>query len=152
MKKTIALWTLIFVVGIAGMAFANEDASKAEAATEATTAATAAEATAPMRTICVEDKMCEITAELSETFFLHPMQVNLLNGETHATIDLPQDGRVEIKLYDRLGREVMNLHDGDLAAGRHTFVFREHRLPIETFYLRISYESDWYSVEKRVFL
>ncbi len=149
MMKKMTIITVMILVGLSSVSFAAENA--VTAATK-TAAATVAEATVPMREINIEDTFDQCCEELSDTFFLHPMQVNLLNGETAATLDVPERANVKMVLYDRLGREVLTLHDGQLNEGRHTFVFREYRLPIETFYLRVTYQSEDEFVNQRVFL
>ncbi len=149
MLNRIIVLTLTLLVGALGVTQAEETATEALAALEVTAAL---DATVPMRTITVTNDRTPLMQELDPCFRLHPMSVNLLNGETEATVDVPKPGNVSMVLCDRLGREVMTLNDGELSAGRHVFVFREHRLPIERFYLRVTYQCENQSIERRVFL
>ena len=48
---------------------------------------------------------------------------NPFNPETRIEVAVPEASRVELVVYDVLGREVARLIDGEVAAGRHEVVF-----------------------------
>ncbi len=48
---------------------------------------------------------------------------NPFNPQTTIQVAVPEAGRVELVVYDVLGREVARLIDGEMAAGRHEVVF-----------------------------
>ena len=56
---------------------------------------------------------------LPQQLVLHPAYPNPFNPSTTLAFDLPQAGRVSLRVFDLLGREVAVLADGHLAAGRH---------------------------------
>jgi hypothetical protein len=46
---------------------------------------------------------------------------NPSNGNITAVLDLPENSMAVIRIIDVMGREIQKLHDGNLAAGQHTF-------------------------------
>src|SRR5690606_14666718 len=61
------------------------------------------------------------------SFALHPNYPNPFNPTTTISFDLPRSGEVRLAIYDLLGRRVMLLRDGPMAAGRYreSFDFSE---------------------------
>ena len=57
---------------------------------------------------------------------------------TTVTIDLPWRNHIHLRLYDVLGRERMNLHDGMLEAGRHSFPVNLGMLPEGVYFYELT--------------
>jgi len=70
----------------------------------------------------LEDVMVNVEikpAALPERFAVHPNYPNPFNPSTTLTFDLPVSGKVEVVIYDGIGRQVRVLQDGILQAGQH---------------------------------
>jgi hypothetical protein len=65
----------------------------------------------------------DASAVLPSSFALLPNFPNPFNPSTAIAVDLPKESMVSLKVYDVLGNEVESLHDGQLEAGRHWFVW-----------------------------
>jgi hypothetical protein len=61
----------------------------------------------------------DVDSELPREFALHQNFPNPFNPTTTIPFDLPENGDVEITLFDVLGRRVMTVDRGSLAAGRY---------------------------------
>lgn len=48
---------------------------------------------------------------------------NPFNTATTITYEIPREGRARLRVYDQLGREVAELADGPVSAGRHSFTW-----------------------------
>jgi flagellar hook assembly protein FlgD len=55
---------------------------------------------------------------------------------------LPEAADVRASVYDVLGRQVVVLHDGRLAAGTHRFAFDGASLPAGVYLVRVESGSD----------
>jgi hypothetical protein len=58
--------------------------------------------------------------DLPDRFTLYQNYPNPFNPETRIDFELPQGCRVELSVYNLLGRKVRVLADGDYSAGSHT--------------------------------
>ncbi|MDP6090104.1 MAG: T9SS type A sorting domain-containing protein, partial [Candidatus Marinimicrobia bacterium] len=56
---------------------------------------------------------------IPEEFALHPAYPNPFNPVTTIHYDVNQTGRVQLKVYDMMGREVAELVNGVVLAGKH---------------------------------
>ena len=64
------------------------------------------------------------TETLPESFFLHQNYPNPFNPVTSIRFDLPEEAEVSLKIFDVLGREVVQLIQGTpFAGGRHSVVW-----------------------------
>ena len=72
----------------------------------------------------------------TESFRLEAPAPNPARASTELVIHLAEAESVRLDIYDVLGREVARLHDGLLAAGRHSFVLEEHRLSAGVYLVR----------------
>ncbi|MEO1728757.1 MAG: T9SS type A sorting domain-containing protein, partial [Bacteroidota bacterium] len=61
----------------------------------------------------------EVAVGVPETFAVHPAFPNPVQGEATLRYELPEDGPVEIVVYDLLGRRVQVLLDEEQEAGRY---------------------------------
>jgi len=57
------------------------------------------------------------------TFVLHPNYPNPFNGQTKIAYELARPGRVQLTVFDLLGRTVRHLANGRESAGSHAFVW-----------------------------
>lgn len=145
-------FTAILALSLAAPVFAGPGQVTVVTASEARAAIADANLTGNETVIITPKDYCAVEAELNEAFQIQPVELNLCNGWTRAGFDLPATGSLTVVLHDRLGRVVQEIQKGELDAGRHTFVFRDHRLPIDTFYLSIRYEDGTNTVNQRLFL
>lgn len=60
---------------------------------------------------------------LPTSMILHPNFPNPFNSTTEIAFDLPRAGKVSLKVFDLLGREVAVVQDGMMAAGNHRVNF-----------------------------
>ena len=61
----------------------------------------------------------EVLVPAPETFNLIANYPNPFSDRTQVVLDLPQHQNVTLEVYDVLGRRVMLVYEGTLAAGRH---------------------------------
>lgn len=64
--------------------------------------------------------LVQIDAVLPAEFALSRNFPNPFNPETSVIVDVPEAGRVSLRVYDLLGNEVRTIVDGNLDAGAHT--------------------------------
>ncbi|OGD72503.1 MAG: hypothetical protein A2Y64_03135 [Candidatus Coatesbacteria bacterium RBG_13_66_14] len=59
------------------------------------------------------------------------------------TVDytLPENGRINISLYDLSGRRIATVFEGEMAAGRHEFSFDASTLPPGVYLARMATDS-----------
>ena len=79
----------------------------------------------------------EAGQELPQTYGLSRNYPNPFRGETTIEVLLPAASRVELVVYDVLGREVARLLEGELGAGRHAVVFEESGLSSGVYVYRL---------------
>ena len=72
------------------------------------------------------------------SFSLQPAYPNPFNPSTTIRFSLPERVHVELKVFDRLGREVARLVDGTIEAGRHEVRFSGSSLPSGVYFARFS--------------
>jgi hypothetical protein len=65
----------------------------------------------------------EVKGELPVQFSLNQNYPNPFNASTNISFDLPSDSRVELSIYDLLGRKIATLINGNLSAGNHVFTW-----------------------------
>lgn len=70
----------------------------------------------------------------------HPFP-NPFNPETTVGFSLPRSGRVTLKVYDLLGREVQTLLNGRLEAGHHTIQWNAMNVPSGIYVIRMEAEG-----------
>jgi hypothetical protein len=78
---------------------------------------------------------------LPKQFELYQNYPNPFNPVTHITYDLPVDTRVQLKIYDVLGREVATLVDEFQKAGVHNKTFDASGLSSGVYVYRIVTEN-----------
>jgi len=87
-------------------------------------------------------QMVEATIGVPGSHFLTQAYPNPFNPQATFTLALAQAQRVTIALYDVLGREVMRLHDGPLAADQtHAFTIDGATLPSGLYVYRVAGET-----------
>jgi cyclomaltodextrinase / maltogenic alpha-amylase / neopullulanase len=89
-------------------------------------------------------------ADLPDSFELDQNYPNPFNPVTTISYTVPRDGRVLLKVYDVLGREITTLVDEFVNAGTHSALFNDAGLPSGTYFYRIEYGE--HIVTKRMLL
>ncbi|MFW5972673.1 MAG: T9SS type A sorting domain-containing protein, partial [Bacteroidota bacterium] len=78
-------------------------------------------------------------ADLPESLTLHQNYPNPFNPQTTIAFEVPATGHVSLDVFDLLGRRVVSLVSGEMAAGRHEVHFDAGELASGTYLYRISY-------------
>ena len=76
-------------------------------------------------------------SEAPGAYALEANYPNPFNPNTVIRFVLPEPGRVQLSVYDMLGREVTRLADGDREAGRHSVVFEGQGLASGVYVYRL---------------
>mgnify|MGYP006278448345 CR=1 FL=1 len=63
-----------------------------------------------------------------EKFGLLPSYPNPFNDSTTLAVHIPHRGRMSLAIFDILGRQVHSIHEGEIAAGRHTWNLNSQEL------------------------
>ena len=66
---------------------------------------------------------------------------NPSNPTSKIQVNIPRKGMVSVKIYDMLGREIVDLHDGYLRAGYYSFIFDGSHLTSGTYFCRTIFEG-----------
>ncbi|TVQ73618.1 MAG: T9SS C-terminal target domain-containing protein [Balneolaceae bacterium] len=83
----------------------------------------------------------QVSAELPQHLELRQNFPNPFNPETMISFGLPESGRVELVIYDIMGREVSRLVDGYLDAGWHQIRWDASRFASGTYIYRIQVDG-----------
>ncbi len=75
---------------------------------------------------------------------------NPFNNSTNLTFQIERHSKVRIDIYDMLGRRIINLLDGDMAAGDHSVVWNADQLPSGVYFCRLA--ADDHSMTTRITL
>ncbi len=92
----------------------------------------------------------EAKVELPDGYALSAVYPNPFNPQARFTLDLAETQRVNVAVFDMLGRRVTSLHDGTLDAGAHTFVLGAAGLPTGTYVIRVT--GDTFMASRRATL
>ena len=76
--------------------------------------------------------------DLPKAFALHNAYPNPFNPQATIGFDVPQSGRVQIVMFDALGRQVAVLENADKVAGRYTADIDGSRLPSGLYLVRMT--------------
>ena len=76
-----------------------------------------------------------------EEYRLDQNYPNPFNPSTTISFGLPKPGKVTIKLYNMLGREISTLVDEEMQAGEHKVIFSAEELPSGVYFYRLQTES-----------
>ena len=76
--------------------------------------------------------------KIPSTYLLEQNYPNPFNPITNIVYNLPRGGKVSLKIYDVLGREVASLFNGEQFAGRYTVPFDATSLSSGVYYYRLS--------------
>ncbi len=74
---------------------------------------------------------------LPTTYELDQNYPNPFNPTTTITFALPEKGKVELKVFDNLGREVLTVLDRDLSAGKHSVMLDASKLATGVYHYRL---------------
>ena len=91
---------------------------------------------------------CDLPTETSEEveestkeFSLNQNFPNPFNPSTTITFTIPNDGNVQLKLYDVLGNEVVSLINENLPAGYHTIKLNGSELTNGVYFYKLQAEN-----------
>jgi hypothetical protein len=85
-----------------------------------------------------------------EDFNLLQNYPNPFNPATTISYNMPYSGHVELKVYDMLGKEVMNVFNGEMPSGIHKTNINAGSLPSGIYVCRIRVVSEKASFEKSI--
>ncbi|HPC35379.1 MAG TPA: alpha-amylase family glycosyl hydrolase [Candidatus Marinimicrobia bacterium] len=78
---------------------------------------------------------------IAEKFTLFPNYPNPFNPSTTIRYTIPQKGNVKLTVLDLLGREVMQLVDGEQTPGEHRILIRADQLASGCYFYRLKYQD-----------
>ncbi|MCB2212170.1 T9SS type A sorting domain-containing protein [bacterium] len=85
---------------------------------------------------------------LPAKFNVIPATPNPFNASTVLTLELPQNDRVEVTVYDIRGRQVAELMNGTMASGRHSLSFNAQNMPSGAYFVRTNTAHLGSSIQK----
>ena len=88
---------------------------------------------------------------LPNKYLLHQNYPNPFNPTTTISFELPSESKIEIAVYDILGRQVKNLLNENKAAGRYNVQFDGTGLPSGIYFIRLS-ANTYTEIKKMVLL
>jgi aminopeptidase N len=91
-----------------------------------------------------------ISSSIPDKFALYQNDPNPFNPMTNITFDLPEKSYVKLTVYDLLGREITNLVNGSLDAGKHVINFNASSLSSGIYFYKI--EATKFTETKRMLL
>ncbi|MCK9560499.1 MAG: T9SS type A sorting domain-containing protein [Candidatus Marinimicrobia bacterium] len=90
-------------------------------------------------------------ASIPVKFLLMQNYPNPFNPTTTISFQTPQDGKVTLKVYDLLGRDVATIFEGAKPAGKYFFIFNAGHLPGGIYFYRIE-AGNFRQIRKMTFL
>jgi DNA-binding beta-propeller fold protein YncE len=79
---------------------------------------------------------------LPATYELEQNYPNPFNPTTTIVFSLPEKGKVELKIFDNLGREVLTVLNRDLSAGKHSVMFDASKLATGIYHYRLKVNDE----------
>lgn len=98
----------------------------------------------------VDEEETAISSSRPEGFTMLQNYPNPFNPATTISYSIPHSAHVELKLYDMLGKEVMNLFNGEMPAGMHNVSVNAKGIPSGVYICRIRIRSEKASFEKSI--
>ncbi len=92
----------------------------------------------------------QISTEIPAKFNLYQNYPNPFNPETKIKFDVPEKTLVTLKVYDITGKEIANLFNGDLSAGKFETNWNATNMPTGVYFLR--FYSEKFSAIKKLLL
>ncbi|MBS1494791.1 MAG: T9SS type A sorting domain-containing protein [Bacteroidetes bacterium] len=83
----------------------------------------------------------QISASLPDKFYLEQNYPNPFNPNSNIVFSLPQNTFVKLNVFDLLGREVANLVNEKLSAGKYKYDFNASLLPSGIYFYKLETES-----------
>ncbi len=80
----------------------------------------------------------DLEPDTPRRFSLGPASPNPFRGSTRLTLTLDAPQRLNVAVFDALGRRVALLHDGPLAAGAYPLAFEAQALPPGLYVVRVT--------------
>ncbi|MBN2089704.1 family 10 glycosylhydrolase [candidate division KSB1 bacterium] len=81
-------------------------------------------------------------ATIPSQMILHPNFPNPFNPATKIGFELPNSGKVQLAIFDLLGREVARIYDEVMAAGTYQVNFEATHLPSGTYFYRLQFGNE----------
>lgn len=98
------------------------------------------------------DLSAEVEINTIENFSLEQNYPNPFNPSTSISFNIPQDGFVNLKVYNVLGNEVAVLISKELSAGNHTMIFDAVSLSSGIYYYRLEVNNEFIGTKQMVLL
>ena len=89
--------------------------------------------------------------DIPTIYLLYQNYPNPFNPSTTIKYDISKSGKVELKVYDILGREVKTLIDKEQEAGRYEINFDAHSLASGVYFYRLTV-NDYVAAKKMILL
>jgi HKD family nuclease len=84
------------------------------------------------------------------SYVLYQNYPNPFNPVTTIKFEIPYSQKVEISVFDILGREISNLYDGTASAGTHSLTFNAESFASGIYFYRLN--TDSYSISKKLII
>ena len=79
--------------------------------------------------------------ESRNNFYLNQNYPNPFNSETEISFNILKEGKINLSVYDLLGREVKNLINENKIKGAHKIKFNSKDLPAGIYFFKLSGEN-----------
>jgi len=94
----------------------------------------------------------EVTIEAPKSFSLKQNYPNPFNPTTNISFNIPESGKVNLKVFNVLGNEVATLLNNELNAGNHKVIFNAVDFSSGVYYFRIEVEGKFIETKQMVLL
>lgn len=90
------------------------------------------------------------TQDLPEEFAVYQNHPNPFNPSTTISFSIPESERVTLSIFNITGQKIAELHDGVMAAGKHSIIWNASSMPSGTYFYRLTAGS--YSAKNKMML
>ncbi|MCF8371913.1 MAG: T9SS type A sorting domain-containing protein [Bacteroidales bacterium] len=87
--------------------------------------------------ISIADEIVHSPIVDNQSYILYQNSPNPYANETNISFYLPRDCRVEMEIYNLLGKQVAELISEEMTQGKHGITFNSKKLPVGTYYYRL---------------
>lgn len=90
------------------------------------------------------------TQDLPEEFAVFQNHPNPFNPSTTISFSIPESEKVTLSIFNITGQKIAELHDGVMAAGKHSIIWNASNMPSGTYFYRLTAGS--YSAKNKMML